>query len=119
MNCDAWLSAEAYAYLDDLSLAGLSWEFLRRNPDYQNDFVEAQKKEASCVAAAPDVDVCDRDWGLTFPCRSWADCAPTANLLAPRRRSADCAFGEGPAFGRNGGEIRAAELARPGDRTRQ
>ena len=82
MNGDAWLSADAYAYLDELSLAGLSWEFLRRNPDYQNDYVEAQREEASCGVAASASDAPDRDWGLTFRCRSNSDGGRPTDLLA-------------------------------------
>jgi hypothetical protein len=33
-----WRSPAAYAYLNDLDLAGFAWEFLRRNPDYRRNF---------------------------------------------------------------------------------
>lgn len=112
MNGDAWLSADAYAYLDDLSLAGLSWEFLRRNPDYQNDYVEAQKKEASCVAAAADVGARDRDWGLTFPCRSGSDRDRAADLLASGRGSTDRPLAEGCLFERRRCQVCTSDLAR-------
>jgi len=82
MNGDAWLSADAYAYLDEMSLAGLSWEFLRRNPDYQNDYVEAQREEASCGVAASVSGARDPDWGLAFRCRSSSDSGRTTDLLA-------------------------------------
>lgn len=59
-----WRSAEAYDYLDDLSSADLAWEYLRRNPDYQNDFQTASHGR--------DPDALIARWGLRFPCRSFA-----------------------------------------------
>lgn len=82
MSGDAWLSPDAYAYLDELSLAGLSWEFLRRNPDYRNDYDQAKRKEASCGAAGAEAAVCGRDWGLVFPGGPGSYGARTAGLLA-------------------------------------
>lgn len=66
MSPDAsrWRSADAYDYLDDLPAADLAWEYLRRNPDYQNDFETASRGGA---AAALSVR-----WGLRFPGRSRA-----------------------------------------------
>lgn len=59
-----WRSAEAYGYVDNLSGADLAWEYLRRNPDYQNDFETASR--------AQDADRLDARWGLRFPRRSIA-----------------------------------------------
>lgn len=66
MSQDAsrWRSAEAYDYLDDLSAADLAWEYLRRNPDYQNDFQTASQ--------ARGADGLSARWGLRFPGRSFA-----------------------------------------------
>ena len=55
-----WRSAERYAALCEFSPAGLAWEFLRRNPQYQDDFARWSRG-----------DVGDPErwakWGLTFP----------------------------------------------------
>lgn len=66
MSPDAsrWRSADAYDYLDELSAADLAWEYLRRNPDYQNDFQTASQGQGSGVMSAR--------WGLRFPGRSFA-----------------------------------------------
>ena len=66
MSPDAsrWRSAEAYDYLDDLSAADLAWEYLRRNPDYQNDFQTASQGRGETTLSAR--------WGLRFRCRSFA-----------------------------------------------
>ena len=65
MSPDAsrWRSSEAYAYLDDLPGADLAWEYLRRNPEYQNDF--------QIKGGGEDPGWCAR-WGLRFPGRSFA-----------------------------------------------
>lgn len=66
MSSDAsqWRSAEAYDYVEDLSGADLAWEYLRRNPDYQNDFQTASQGSGS--------EALSLRWGLRFPCRSFA-----------------------------------------------
>jgi hypothetical protein len=66
MSPDAsrWRSAEAYDYLDDLSAADLAWEYLRRNPDYQNDFQTASQGRGE--------DFMSARWGLRFRSRSFA-----------------------------------------------
>lgn len=63
MSPDAsqWRSAQAYDYLDDLSAADLAWEYLRRNPDYQDDFQTASQ--------GPEADRLSARWGLRFPGR--------------------------------------------------
>ena len=63
-DASRWRSADAYDYVDDLSAADLAWEYLRRNPDYQNDFQTAsQGRHAETMSAR---------WGLRFPDRSFA-----------------------------------------------
>ena len=82
MTDDTWLCADAYAYLDDLPLAGLSWEFLRRNPDYQSDFERAKREEASGGAAAVMTAERAHAWGLVFPGEPRSIGIGTAGLLA-------------------------------------
>jgi hypothetical protein len=38
MNNRKWYQAEQYGFTDSLSVAQWAWEFLRRNPEYQNDW---------------------------------------------------------------------------------
>lgn len=63
MSPDAsrWRFADAYDYLDDLPAADLAWEYLRRNPDYQNDFRAARR--------GMDHEALSARWGLRFPGR--------------------------------------------------
>jgi hypothetical protein len=62
-----WRSAAAYAYLDELNPAGLAWEFLRRNPDYQRDY-RAAAGDSADQAEFPEAVILR--WGLRFPGRS-------------------------------------------------
>ena len=68
MTAGDWRSAEAYDYVRDLDPADMAWEFLRRNPDYRQDFDRLARER-------PDTD---RDaallhrWGLRFRERSEA-----------------------------------------------
>lgn len=65
-----WRSAADYEYVSGLTLAGLAWEFLRRNPDYRRDF---QHRDGSGALGAGRGDVRDapgRRWGLRFLRRS-------------------------------------------------
>lgn len=55
-----WRSSERYEALSELSSADLAWEFLRRNPQYQDDFARW-----SCGDAADGARWAT--WGLTFP----------------------------------------------------
>ena len=59
-----WRFADDYAYLDTLCAADLAWEYLRRNPDYQNAFAAASQN--------PDAEGVGARWGLRFLDRSIA-----------------------------------------------
>lgn len=58
-----WRSASDYEYLDKLDTAGLAWEALRRNGDYQQDW--AQRLSAVAERRRRD-DLCRQRWGLRF-----------------------------------------------------
>ncbi|MER9291522.1 DUF6499 domain-containing protein [Mesorhizobium sp. M0510] len=45
-----WRSSSTYDYLDDLVAADLAWEWLRRNPDYQRDYAEAEHPDRTVSA---------------------------------------------------------------------
>lgn len=81
MSDDAWLCDAAYAYLDDLSPADLSWEFVRRHPEYQRVFVEMSEQETSSAAPLTGIGQ-GRDWGLVFRRRSRSQRPAAARLLA-------------------------------------
>jgi hypothetical protein len=61
-----WRSVGRYAGLGALPPADLAWEFLRRNPDYQNDYRswnEVGSIETMRAGPAPWAR-----WGLSFCC---------------------------------------------------
>lgn len=64
MRVSDWRSAENYDYLSDLSASEFAWEFLRRNPDYINDFSEIDRQ-----MGASEIKVASRYWGLSFRAR--------------------------------------------------
>lgn len=65
MTGDQWKSEGRYAALSELSPAGLAWEFLRRNPEYQADFRRIRREEASAERAGA-MNARLARWGLTF-----------------------------------------------------
>ena len=70
MPLSDWRSPTAYKHLSGLTPAGIAWEFLRRNPEYRNDYQRADGNGGALGTgseAAPD-DLARR-WGLRFPGR--------------------------------------------------
>lgn len=57
MTSSEWQASAAYLYVLHLSAAELAWEYLRRNPDYRDDWT----KFGACADAAVA-----RHWGLEF-----------------------------------------------------
>lgn len=58
-----WRISAAYDYVYDLDAPDLAWEFLRRNPEYQQDYVrlnETGLREGEATAVLSD------KWGLSF-----------------------------------------------------
>lgn len=53
-----WRSSETYDYLDSLDAPDLAWEWLRRNPEYQQDYTRAD--------SPPLRHELHRKWGLQF-----------------------------------------------------
>jgi Proteobacterial transcriptional regulator-like domain len=67
-------------YLGQLDRPGFAWEFLRRNPAYQEDFKRIAREAASDAGSkGHSRDALVWRWGLTFCGRS-----------AAFRRSSDC-----------------------------
>ncbi|MGH6957466.1 MAG: DNA -binding domain-containing protein [Caulobacteraceae bacterium] len=72
MSENDWRDASAYAYVSELSLAGLAWEFLRRNAAYRAAF-----------DAGPDTAAVTRDWGLSAPANPAGSAEGQAVLWRP------------------------------------
>jgi hypothetical protein len=62
-----WRISTAYDYVNELDAPDLAWEFLRRNPEYKQDYTRLKQEgldEDKVVAVLSD------KWGLSFRCRS-------------------------------------------------
>ncbi|WP_456749404.1 transcriptional regulator domain-containing protein [Bradyrhizobium sp. USDA 4341] len=57
-----WRSEESYGGLKKADAADLAWEWLRRNPDYQKDYMELLSRERTSATTAQF----RRKWGLAF-----------------------------------------------------
>ena len=66
-----WRSEDAVDALLQLDRAGLAWEFLRRNPDYCEDFRQTLQRVATGeIAEEAAMTEFSRRWGLSFRPRS-------------------------------------------------
>ena len=75
-----WRSEERYADVSAGSAAALAWEFLRRNPDYAEDFAHLGQDASSAQTDAERVRLAR--WGLSFRRRSDTHLRPATGLLA-------------------------------------
>ncbi len=67
---ESWRSPEATAYLDRVQRVGFAWEFLRRNPDYQDDYERMSRHLASGTTIALEAALAlAQRWSLSFPVR--------------------------------------------------
>ena len=66
-----WRSQDAVDALLQLDRAGLAWEFLRRNPDYREDFrVTLQRIASGEISEEAAMTGFSRRWGVSFRPRS-------------------------------------------------
>jgi len=84
-----WRRPDTYENLRDLDAAGLAFEFLRRNRDYQRTL---RALRDTGTPFSQDLATALRPWGLSFPGRSHPFSARASRLLVPlgnsRRRPA-------------------------------
>ena len=77
-----WRKDADYEFTKDLYLNGWAWEFLRRNPEYRNDWeIELQNLyqttpshkidiEDDCFSLEPDKNDCKTKWWIARFCES-------------------------------------------------
>jgi Family of unknown function (DUF6499) len=65
MNDRDWRSGAAYDGLNEVSLKGLAWEYLRRNPDYVADY---ERLAGAAGNSETSVEIL-KPRGLRFRCR--------------------------------------------------
>ncbi|WP_432430896.1 transcriptional regulator domain-containing protein [Mesorhizobium loti] len=60
-----WRNSTAYDYVNELDPEDLAWEFLRRNAEYKQDYVNLERR-----GEARSASLFSAKWGLSFRCRS-------------------------------------------------
>lgn len=78
IDTSRWKSSPDYAYTEDLVAPDLAWEWLRRNDDYQHDYMQNQTRQAPPETLAERLR---RQWGLEFFCPAVFDGRADHNLL--------------------------------------
>ena len=73
-----WQSSTNYTYIDELVSPDLAWEWLRRNDDYQHDYMQNESRQASRETLAERLR---RQWGLEFFCPAVSDGHANHDLL--------------------------------------
>ena len=61
-----WRSPSAYEELRSLDAPGFAWEFLRRNPDFQQDRGKLEKASRRGALNQAEVEAFARRWGVRF-----------------------------------------------------
>jgi len=85
-----WRSQHAVDALLGLDRAGLAWEFLRRNPDYREDFRQTLQRIASGeISEEAAVTEFSRRWGVSFRLRSRPTSEREPDDLAARGDTVD------------------------------
>jgi hypothetical protein len=89
-----WRSPAEYDDLKHLDRPGFAWEFLRRNPAYQEDYETIVRGAASDAGSeGMTSEALARHWGLSFPGQSKTCRQPGDRILAARDAAHDCSAG--------------------------
>ena len=82
-----WRSSSTAEALNQLDRAGLAWEFLRRNPEYQGDYgnLPPHAEETDPATIATGVR-----WGLCFRMQPRAPSSGSAGTLAAGAPPSQC-----------------------------
>jgi len=61
-NLSQWSTTSIYTYVERLSVAGIAWEWLRRNSGYQRDYAAIHHLDSDIMP-----ERLAAKWGLQFP----------------------------------------------------
>ena len=64
LDRSSWRSASDYDYAETLSAGDMAWEWLRRNDDYQRDYLDLQNRPDTPQQLTHAMR---QRWGLRFP----------------------------------------------------
>ncbi len=62
-----WRSSSTTDYLDSVERSGFAWEFLRRDPQYRQDFERISVQLSRGTSIEEVVLALAKRWGLKFP----------------------------------------------------
>lgn len=91
-----WRISTAYDYVNELDAPDLAWEFLRRNPEYRQDYNRLKQRGLGDDQAAAALSA---KWGLSFRGRSRTSGAQGASRLVADSRSVDAGPAGAPEVG--------------------
>lgn len=111
---ESWRSPEASAYLDHVQRVGFAWEFLRRNPDYQEDYERMSRHLASGTTIALEAALAlARRWSLSFPVRPAAAKRSGTHTVGIQRTSRGNRADDHAARNEEHNQLRPADSAGP------
>ena len=86
-----WRSPATYEDLRSLDAPGFAWEFLSRNPAFEDDRKRLEQAADQGPLSANELDDFARRWGVRFrQARPWRPRAPTAmDAGEPAERDSD------------------------------
>ncbi|MFB4382269.1 DUF6499 domain-containing protein [Agrobacterium sp. LR_9] len=91
-----WRISTAYDYVNELDAPDLAWEFLRRNPEYQQDYNRLKQRGLREDQAAAALSA---KWGLSFRGRSRPSGPQRERRLDADSRSLDADLAGAPDLG--------------------
>ena len=91
-----WRISTAYDYVNELDAPDLAWEFLRRNPEYQQDYNRLKQRGLEEEQAAAALSA---KWGLSFRGRPRSSRAQRESRLDADNRPLDADPASAPDMG--------------------
>lgn len=91
-----WRISTAYDYVNELDAPDLAWEFLRRNPEYQQDYNRLKQRGLGEDQAAAALSA---KWGLSFRRRPRTSGTRRERSLVSDSRSLDADLAGAPDLG--------------------
>ena len=88
-----WRTPGAYEELRSLDAPGFAWEYLRRNPDFQQDRGKLERAARRGALNQVEVDAFARRWGVRFRERRRDEQPHLGAMGSPRTAKRDCPDG--------------------------
>ena len=92
MTPEDWRSPTRYEDLRSLDAPGFAWEYLRRNPEFQQDRAKLEAAARRAVVPEADLEAFAQRWGVRFRARCRHDrsvVGPLDRWRSPKRGRRD------------------------------